>query len=137
MAEMVVRIEGGVALTDTSGTAASVVSAGGVNSLVTTGGVATSQTSLNAVTAAATGSTASYGTSYGLWTVFSVSTGTLTGTVHLEVSADGTSWVDVASGTVPAAGTFQSTFTIAARYARARLDTVTGTGTITSKLVAA
>lgn len=105
--------------------------------LVVTSGTLVATTSLNAVTAAAVGSVVDAGAAHSTWTVQSASTGTLTGTVHLEVSLDNVTFSDVASGAVPAGGAFQSTFTIAARYARAELTTTTGTGTITSKIMAA
>lgn len=97
-------------------------------------------TTLNAVTANATGTTVDAGAAQSNWTAIAVATGSPTaGTLTLELSVDGTNWVSSsATASITAAGNY-GVFSSgrAARYARASLTGLAGTITLTVKMMAA
>lgn len=96
-------------------------------------------TTLSAVTGAATGVSFDAGKPCQLATVVCVGTGTLAGTLTIEGSLDGTTWVS--SGTtvaLTAAATVTATATNRTfRFWRCSLSGISGTGTATAKILAA
>jgi hypothetical protein len=155
MAEQTVRIEGTVA-TSTGGTAGTasfskitdgtstvaVVPGGSGNGaeLLVSDGFINPVTTLNAVAANTTGTTVDAGAAQSNWTAVAVATGSPTaGTLTLELSVDGTTFVSsTATASVTAAGNFLISSTgRAARYARVSLTALTGTITLTVKMMAA
>lgn len=100
-------------------------------------GMSTAFTSLNAATTNATGLAMDGNCGQQICCVVAVGTGTLAGTLTLEMSLDNLTWVS--SGTtvaLTAAATVTATKTGgAARYWRVSLSGATGTGTVTAKLM--
>lgn len=157
MAEQTVRIEGTVSTTSstggTAGTAgftkitdgtntAGVVPAGAGNGpeLSVSDGFINSVTTLNAVTANSTGTTVDAGAAQSNWCAVAVATGSPTaGTLTLELSVDGTNFTSsTATASITAAGNYLVASTgRAARYARVSLTGLTGTITLTVKMMAA
>jgi hypothetical protein len=106
--------------------------------LSTTGSRSAAAT-LSAVTGAATGTTVSLGAAHTTATVVAVGTGTLAGTLTIEGSLDGATWVSTgttvaltAGGTVTASSTGR-----AFRFYRTSLSSTSGTGTCTAAMMAA
>lgn len=141
-----VPIAGGVSsnpsfVTVTDGTNNVTVSASASvgNALAVSTGSVFSGTTLNGVTGNASGTAVDSGSARSNWSFVAVGTGTLAGTLTLELSLDNVSWV---SGTVTAALTAAATvgaFSTGrpARYARVSLSGASGTGTVTAKMMAA
>lgn len=96
-------------------------------------------TTLNGVSANATGTAVDGGSARSNWTAFAFPTGTLTGTLTLELSDDGGNFVpSTSSGTIVAAtnlGVFSTGR--AARYARVNLTGAGGAGTVLVRMMAA
>lgn len=106
---------------------------------VATGNV-TAMTTLNAVTANATGATVALGSAYSNWSAIGVATGSPTGgTLTLELSHDGISWVSsTVTATISAAGNFLLASTgRPARFGRVNLTGLAGTITLTVTMMAA
>lgn len=106
------------------------VSTGTLNAAVT----------LNAVTANATGTTVDAGSAHSNWTAIAEAAGSPTaGTLTLELSLDATAWVSsTVTASVTAAGNYLLSSTgRAARYARVNLTGLTGTITLTVRMMAA
>lgn len=105
--------------------------------LVSTGQLV-STTTLSAVTGNATGTTMDCGAAHANCTVVCVGTATLAGTITIEGSVDGTTWVSTGSTVaLTAAGTVTTTSSAKAfRYYRASLSASSGAGTATAKLMA-
>lgn len=126
-----------VALADTSG---NVVSGNSSSQLNVALGSTTSSTTLNAVTANTTGTTVDAGSAHSNWTAVAVAGSSPTaGTITLELSLDNTTWVSSGStNSILAAGTY-SIFSTGkpARYARVSLTNLSGTITLTVKMMAA
>jgi hypothetical protein len=111
---------------------------GNPQALSVSNGQTTAWTTLNAATGNATGTALDCQSSHQVTTFVAVGTGTLAGTLTLEMSLDNTTWVS--SGTTLAltaalTGTATSTGK-AARYYRVSLSGATGTGTVTVKMMA-
>lgn len=140
MAENKVYIDGGgVGISTSEGTVNVAVPGPGQGAMLcVTNGQLIPFTTLDAVAANTTGSTMDCGASHQVCSAVSVSTGTLTGTVTIEASVDGTSWVSTGSTiAVTAASTLTATSTGKAfRYYRASLSGVANAGTVTVKLMA-
>lgn len=100
-------------------------------------GQSTAFVSLNAATTNATGATMDANAAQQFCCVVAVGTGTLAGTITIEMSLDGVTWVT--SGTtvaLTAAATVTATTTgKAARYWRCSLSGATGTGSVTANLM--
>lgn len=126
-----------IVIADTSGNVSAVTSTSAVNVIP---GSINAFTTLNAVTANTTGTTADAGAAQSNWTGIAVATGSPTaGTITLELSVDGTTWVSSTStNSIPAAGTY-AVFSTGkpARYARVSLTGLAGTITLTVKMMAA
>mgnify|MGYP001563254289 CR=1 FL=1 len=156
-AENTVRIDGATstALTTNAGTGPSVANSWNMritdgvdiapvstsalgNALLVSSGTLSAGTSLNAVTAAATGATVDFGSAKSNITSMCVGTGTLAGTATIELSLNNVDW---ASSTVTIAATTGAVagYSIGrpARYARVSLGTTSGAGTITATLMGA
>jgi diacylglycerol kinase family enzyme len=107
-------------------------------SIPTNSGQATQFVTLAAVTGNATGATMDCGASHQACTMVAVGTGTLAGTLTIEMSLDGVTWVP-SGGTVAltAAATVTATQgSRAARYWRVSLSAATGTGSVTANIMA-
>jgi hypothetical protein len=146
MAEMQVRIDGAastaapIKITDNAGSVINIALPDpnlGAMMLVTTGQLVAS-TTLNAVTTNATGTTMDCGAAHANVTVVGVGTATLTGTITIEGSVDGTTWVSTGTTVaLTAAATVTATSSAKAfRYYRASLSGAGGSGTLTAKLMA-
>lgn len=132
MAEKTVRLEGG------SGAIIGVInSSGHASSLPVDIGQAQAYVTLSAATGNATGTAMDANAAQQFCCVVAVGTGTLTGTITIEMSLDGVTWVT--SGTtvaLSAAGTVTATTSgKAARFWRANLSGAAGTGTVTASLM--
>ena len=124
--------------TNTVGVAAA--AAGNPAALITTDGFVNPVTTLNAVTANTTGTTVDAGSAQSNWMAIAVATGSPTaGTLTLELSVDGATFVSSSvTASVTAAGNFLLASTgRAARYARVSLTGLTGTITLTVKMMGA
>jgi hypothetical protein len=130
-----------VEITDGTNTVGVAPGAGGnPAALVVTDGFLNPITTLSAVTANTTGTTVDGGSAQSNWTAIAVATGSPTaGTLTLELSVDGTTFVSsTVTASVTAAGNFLLASTgRAARYARVSLTGLTGTITLTVKMMAA
>jgi hypothetical protein len=122
----------------TDGTSTAAVT--GLSALRVATGNITAMTTLNAVTANATGSSVALGSAHSNWSAVAVATGSPTaGTLTLELSHDGTNWVSsTVTASVTAAGNYLLASTgRAARFGRVNLTGLTGTITLTVTLMAA
>jgi hypothetical protein len=115
------------------------VNAGADNALLVSTGLQNAALTLNAVTGNATGSTVSCGSARTTATVVAVGTGTLTGTLTIEGSLDGATWVSTGSTVaLTAAGTVTaSSADRAFRFYRTSLSGAAGAGTCTATMMAA
>lgn len=106
--------------------------------LVSTGSLTTTR-SLSAVTANATGTAVDSASAKNNFTMAVVTTGTLTGTVTLELSLNNTNWFSSTETVVVSAAGTDAAFSIGrpARYARAVLSGAAGTGTISADITGA
>lgn len=108
---------------------------------VSTGSATPGQT-LNlsgALTGSNPGTAVDSGSTHSNWTAFTTVTGTVTGTLVLELSLDGVMFISsTVTTSVGAAGNFPL-YSIGrpARYARVSLNSAAGTGTVVSNMVAA
>lgn len=104
--------------------------------LVCTGGTSAT-TTLSAVTGNATGSTLNCGAAYPICTMVCVGTATLAGTLTIEGSLDGTTFVSTGTTVaLTAAATVTATSVDRAfRYYRASLSGSSGSGTATAKIM--
>lgn len=130
-----------VVLVDSSGNIASVNPNPSGQLLVGNGSV-TAGTTLSAVTANTTGTTVDAGVAQSNWSAIAVAGGSPTsGTLTLELSLDGTSTSWVSSGStnsIIAAGNYLVVSTgRTARYARVSLTNLSGSITLTVKMMAA
>lgn len=125
----------------TDGTSIATLSSNGFtgNAVSVQTGFVLSGTTLNGVSGNASGTAVDGGSARSNWTAFAFPTGTLTGTLTLELSDDGGNWVtSTSSGTIVAAtnlGIFSSGR--AARYGRVNLTAAAGTGTVLVRMMAA
>lgn len=117
---------------------APVSTATGGNQLLVSTGSLSAGTTLNAVTAATTGTAVDFGSAKNNFTGVCVGTGTLSGTATIELSLDNVNWLS-STITIPAAVGVFGNFSIGrpARYARITLGTTAGAGTITATLMGA
>lgn len=101
-------------------------------------GQVTAFTTLSAAAGNTTGTTMDCGASHQVVTYVCVGTGTLAGTLTLELSLDGTTWVSSGSTISLTAGLTSTASTTgkAARYWRVSLSGSSGTGTVTVKIMA-
>lgn len=95
------------------------------------------QMTLRAATGNANGSTNDFGTVQRVCSMVAVGTGTLVGTLTLQASHDGVSWVSTGvTVALTAAGTVAATASnFAFRYWRATLSGASGTGTVTARII--
>lgn len=124
--------------TNTAGVAAG--ASGNPPSLLVTDGFLNPVTTLNAVTANATGTTVDGGSAQSNWCAVAAATGSPTGgTLTLELSVDNVTFVSSSvTATVTAAGNYLLASTgRAARYARVSLSGLVGTITLTVKMMGA
>lgn len=130
---------GSVKITD--GAAIVSVSSNGFtgNALAVQSGFALSGTTLNSVSANTPGTAVDGGSAKANWTGFAFPTGTLTGTLTLELSDDGGNWVPSGTTATIVAATNVGLFSTgrAARYARVNLTGVGGAGTVLVRMMAA
>lgn len=128
-----------VRLTDgtISGTMVSNASAG--NSIAVSSGFVLGAVTINGASTNINGGAVDGGSARANWTAFCFPTGTLTGTVTLELSDDGGNWVPSGTTGTIVAATNQGLFSTgrAARYARVNLTGAGGSGTITVRMMAA
>lgn len=112
---------------------------GADNALQVSTGAQNAALTLNAVTGAVTGATVSYGSARTTATVVAVGTGTLAGTLTVEGSLDGATWVSTgATVALTAAGTVTaSSAGKAFRFYRTSLSGISGAGTCTATMMAA
>lgn len=146
MAENVVAIDGSVTsatnpvsirVTGSTGNQAAVgAPAAGSPGLLTLSGFSAAFTTLNAVTTTATGVSADCGSTCAAATVVAVGTSTLTGNINLEASLDNTTYVQVATVALTAAGTVTvSTTDKPFRFWRASFASPVGSGNVTAKII--
>jgi len=130
---------GYVRLTDgtVSGTMVSNASAG--NSIAVSSGFVLGATTINGASTNINGAAVDGGSARANWTAFCFPTGTLTGTLTLELSDDGGNWVPSGTTGTVVAATNQGLYSTgrAARYARVNLTGAGGSGTITVRMMAA
>ena len=128
-----------VKITDGVDTADVVPNAFVGNALSVANGFVLGAVTINGASTNINGAAVDGGSARANWTAFCFPTGTLTGTVTMELSDDGGNWVPSGtSGTIVAA-TNQGLFSTgrAARYARVNLTGAGGSGTITVRMMAA
>lgn len=107
------------------------------NALLVTTGQLTSTTSLSAATGNTTGTVMDSGAAHRYCSVVAVGTSTLTGNVNLMGSMDNTTFVQLATVALTAAGTVTVTSPAGAfRYFRADFSGSAGSGTVTAKIMA-
>jgi hypothetical protein len=106
--------------------------------LLVSSGQLVSTTTLSAVTGNATGTTMDAGSAHANCTVVCVGTSTLTGTITIEGSVDGTTFVSTGTtvALTAAATVTASSSAKAFRYYRASLSGSGGAGTATAKIMA-
>ncbi len=111
---------------------------GNPQALNVSNGQTTAWTTLNAVTTNATGVALDCQSSHQVCTLVAVGTGTLAGTLTLEMSLDNTTWVSSGATLALTAGLTGTASTTgkAARYFRVSLSGSSGTGTVTVKIMA-
>lgn len=129
-----IKISNGTSTADLAPTSPSALG----NALLVTTGQLTGVSTLTAVTGNATGTTMDAGAAHANCTVVCVGTATLVGTITIEGSIDGTTFVSTGT-TVPltAAGTVTATSSGKAfRYYRASLSGAGGAGTATALIMA-
>lgn len=109
------------------------------NALSVQSGFVLPAVTLAGVSANATGTAVDGGSARSNWSGFAVPTGTLTGTLTLELSYDGGNWVPSGSTVAVVAATNVGLFSTgrAARYARISLSGVGGAGTVTVNMMGA
>lgn len=109
------------------------------NALSVQSGFVLPAVTLAGVSANTTGTAVDGGSARSNWSGFAVPTGTLTGTLTLELSYDGGNWVPSGSTQTITAATNIGIFSTgrAARYARVSLSGVAGSGTVTVNMMGA
>lgn len=141
MAEMAVRIEGGVSTSISQGGQTANIAVPGPNlgaALVTTTGTLVSSTTLTAASAVSAGTVADFGSGkQNITMATTAGAGVSAGAVALEVSQDNTNWFQVAPVTLTAPGVTQITQVGAWRYARGAITTTITGGTVSATLMAA
>jgi hypothetical protein len=140
-----------VSSTNTPATASSVKITDGTNtvSMSSSGSVGTALAvssgfvfggvTLAGVAVDTTGTAVDAGSARSNWTGFAIPTGTLTGTLTLELSFDGGNWIPSGSTVSVVAATNIGIFSTGkpARYARVSLSGSAGTGTVTVDMMGA
>lgn len=128
-----------VKITDGTDTADVVPNAFVGNALSVANGFVLGGTTINGASTNITGAAVDGGSARANWTAFCFPTGTLTGTVTLELSDDGGNFVPSGTTGTIVAATNQGLFSTgrAARYARVNLTGAGGSGTITVRMMAA
>lgn len=125
----------------TDGTVTATLSSNGFtgNAVSVQTGFVLSGTTLNSVSANTTGTAVDGGSARSNWTGFAFPTGTLTGTLTLELSDDGGNFVPSGTTATIVAATNIGVFSTgrAARYARINLTGVGGAGTVLVRMMAA
>jgi hypothetical protein len=118
-------------------TVSSSASAG--NALAVSSGFVFAGVTLAGVAVNTTGTTIDAGSARSNWSGFAIPTGTLTGTLTLELSFDGGNWVPSGTTVSVVAATNVGLFSTgrAARYARVSLSGVAGAGTVTVDMMGA
>lgn len=125
----------------TDGVSTATLSSNGLtgNAVSVQSGFVLSGVTLNSVGVNTTGTAVDGGSARSNWSAFAFPTGTLTGTLTLELSDDGGNFVpSTASATIVAAtnvGVFSTGRS--ARYARVNLSGVAGAGTVLVRMMAA
>ena len=109
------------------------------NAISTQSGFVLSGVTLNSVSANTTGTAVDGGSARSNWTAFAFPTGTLTGTLTLELSDDGGNFIPSTSVASIVAATNVGVFSTGrpSRYARVNLSGVAGAGTVLVRLMAA
>ena len=125
----------------TDGVSTATLSSNGLtgNAVSVQSGFVLSGVTLNSVSANTTGTAVDGGSARSNWTAFAFPTGTLTGTLTLELSDDGGNFVPSTSTATIVAATNVGVFSTgrAARYARVNLTAQAGAGTVLVRLMAA
>jgi hypothetical protein len=125
----------------TDGTSVVSVSSNGFtgNALSVQSGFVLPGPTLSGVSSDTTGATVDGGSARANWSGFAVPTGTLTGTLTLELSYDGGNWVPSGTTVSLVAATNVGIFSSgrAARYARVSLSGSAGSGTVTVNMMGA
>lgn len=128
-----------VKITDGTVTATMVSNALAGNSLAVESGFVLGGVTINGASANISGAAVDGGSARANWTGFAFPTGTLTGTLTLELSDDGGNWVPSGTTATIVAATNVGLFSTgrAARYARINLTGAGGSGTVTVRMMAA
>lgn len=129
-----------VKITDGTITATMVSNTLAGNSLAVNSGLVLSGVTINGASANINGGAVDAGSAKSNWTAYAFPTGTLTGTLTMELSDDGGNWVPAPSVTTTiTAATNVGLFSTgrASRYARVNLSGVAGAGTVTVRMTAA
>ena len=125
----------------TDGTCTATLSSNGFtgNAISVQTGFVLSGTTLNGVSANASGVAVDGGSARSNWSGFAFPTGTLAGTLTMELSDDGGNWVPAGTSGAFVAATNIGYFSTgrAARYARMNLTGASGTGTVLVRMMAA
>lgn len=125
----------------TDGTATATLSSNGLtgNAVSVQSGFVLSGTTLNSVSGNTSGTAVDGGSARSNWTAFVFPTGTLTGTLTLELSDDGGNWVPSGTTGTIVAATNQGMYSTgrASRYARVNLTGAGGAGTVLVRMMAA
>jgi len=109
------------------------------NGLTVASGFVLGAVTINGASGNISGAAVDGGSARANWTAFAFPTGTLTGTLTLELSDDGGNWVPSGTTASLTAATNVGLFSTgrAARYARVNLSGAAGTGTVTVRMMAA
>lgn len=128
-----------VKITDGTVTATMVSNASAGNSLAVSSGFVLGAVTINGASTNINGGAVDGGSARANWTAFVFPTGTLTGTLTMELSDDGGNWVPSGSTGTIVAATNQGIYSTgrAARYARVNLTGAGGSGTVTVRMMAA
>lgn len=130
---------GSVKITDGTNTAGIISNALAGNSLEVASGFVLGGVTIAGASSNINGAAVDGGSARSNWTGFAFPTGTLTGTLTLELSDDGGNWVPSGTTASLVAATNVGLFSTgrAARYARINLTGSAGTGTVTIRMMAA
>lgn len=128
-----------VKVTDGTDTADVITNAYAGNGLTVASGFVLGAVTINGASANINGAAVDGGSARANWTAFAFPTGTLTGTLTLELSDDGGNWVPSGTTASLTAATNVGLFSTgrAARYTRVNLTGAAGVGTVTVRMMAA
>lgn len=128
-----------IKITDGTSTAGIISNANAGNSIEVASGFVLGGLTISGASSNINGAGVDGGSARSNWTAFCFPTGTLTGTLTMELSDDGGNWVPSGTTASIVAATNLGLYSTgrAARYARVNLTGSAGTGTVTVRMMAA